>query len=64
MADEPVTSLDWKTVHAQERAAIREPDGRNDGPDRPFTGLAFSGGGIRSATFNSILTRPKQMVSA
>jgi hypothetical protein len=51
MADEP-TSLDWDTVHASERAAIREPDGRSDGPDRPLTGLAFSGGGIRSATFN------------
>ena len=57
MAEEPVTSLDWKTVHAQERAAIHEPDGRNDGPDRPFTGLAFSGGGIRSATFNLGITQ-------
>ncbi|MFP5417717.1 MAG: hypothetical protein ACLGHA_01045 [Gammaproteobacteria bacterium] len=46
------TWLDWDTVHAQERAAIREPDDRCDGPDRPMTGLAFSGGGIRSATFN------------
>ncbi len=51
MADAP-TSLDWTGVHAQERTAIREPDGRNDGPYRPLTGLAFSGGGIRSATFN------------
>lgn len=51
MADTP-TSLDWDYVHARERAAIREPDGRHDGPARPLTGLAFSGGGIRSATFN------------
>jgi hypothetical protein len=51
MADAP-DSLDWEHVHALERAAIREPDGHNDGPDRPLTGLAFSGGGIRSATFN------------
>ena len=51
MVDTP-TSLDWERVLAQERAAIREPDGRHDGPDRPLTGLAFSGGGIRSATFN------------
>jgi hypothetical protein len=51
MAETP-GSLDWDRVHAQERAAIREPDGRHDGPERPLTGLAFSGGGIRSATFN------------
>jgi hypothetical protein len=51
MAEAP-GSLDWDTVHKRERAAIREPDGRNDGPDRPLAGLAFSGGGIRSATFN------------
>jgi hypothetical protein len=51
MAEAP-TSLDWEHVHAQERAAIREPDGHHDGPDRPLAGLAFSGGGIRSATFN------------
>jgi hypothetical protein len=56
MADAP-TSLDWHSVHAQERAAIREPDGRNDGPERPLTGLAFSGGGIRSATFNLGITQ-------
>jgi hypothetical protein len=56
MADTP-TSLDWDQVHAQERAAIREPDGRHDGPDRPLTGLAFSGGGIRSATFNLGVTQ-------
>ncbi len=40
MADAP-TSLDWENVLAQERAAIREPDGRHNGPDRPLTGLAF-----------------------
>ncbi|MDP2028791.1 MAG: hypothetical protein Q8K12_04055 [Thiobacillus sp.] len=51
MPDAP-TSFDWEHVYAQERAAIREPDGRNDGPNRPLSGLAFSGGGIRSATFN------------
>lgn len=51
------TSLDWDTVHAQERAAIREPDGHSEGPDRPMTGLAFSGGGIRSATFNLGITQ-------
>ncbi|WP_296888556.1 hypothetical protein, partial [Thiobacillus sp.] len=56
MADAP-TSLDWNSVHAQERAAIREPDGRNDGPERPLMGLAFSGGGIRSATFNLGITQ-------
>ena len=56
MSDQP-TSIDWNTVHAQERAAIREPDGRTDGPDRPMTGLAFSGGGIRSATFNLGITQ-------
>lgn len=50
--DKAPGSLDWNAVFAQERAAIREPDGRSDGPDRPLTGLAFSGGGIRSATFN------------
>lgn len=44
--------LDWDRVLARERAAIREPDGQSDGPERPLTGLAFSGGGIRSATFN------------
>src|SRR5512139_3657988 len=56
MADAP-TSLDWEHVLAQERAAIREPDGRDDGPDRPLAGLAFSGGGIRSATFNLGITQ-------
>ncbi|MBI3433089.1 MAG: hypothetical protein HY018_12865 [Hydrogenophilales bacterium] len=56
MADTP-TSLDWERILAQERAAIREPDGRQDGPDRPLTGLAFSGGGIRSATFNLGVTQ-------
>lgn len=48
----PVGSSPWNDVLAAERAAIREPDGQNLGPDRPLTGLAFSGGGIRSATFN------------
>ena len=56
MADAP-TSLDWEHVHAQERAAIREPDGHHQGRDRPLTGLAFSGGGIRSATFNLGITQ-------
>ncbi|MGB5147180.1 MAG: patatin-like phospholipase family protein, partial [Porticoccaceae bacterium] len=44
--------LGWDEVLARERTAIREPDGQSDGPERPLTGLAFSGGGIRSATFN------------
>jgi len=56
MADKP-SSLDWDTVQAQERAAIREPDGHHGGPNRPLTGLAFSGGGIRSATFNLGITQ-------
>ena len=50
--NQPENALDFATVHARERAAIREPDGRHDGPNRALTGLAFSGGGIRSATFN------------
>ena len=45
-------SQPWSDVLHNERAAIREPDGQTLGPDRPLTGLAFSGGGIRSATFN------------
>jgi len=40
MADPP-GSLDWETVHAQERAAIREPDGRQRRPRPPFTGCLF-----------------------
>ncbi|MBW8329716.1 MAG: hypothetical protein K0M48_11365 [Thiobacillus sp.] len=56
MAETP-TSLDWEHVHAQERATIREPDGHHDGAERPLTGLAFSGGGIRSATFNLGITQ-------
>lgn len=56
MTDTP-TSLDWAKVHALERASIREQDGRNDGPNRPLMGLAFSGGGIRSATFNLGITQ-------
>jgi len=57
MADAPIPSLDWVSVHARERATIREPDGRSDGPERPLMGLAFSGGGIRSATFNLGITQ-------
>lgn len=45
-------SRPWRDVFRDERAAIREPDGQALGPDRRLTGLAFSGGGIRSATFN------------
>lgn len=52
MAVDPIGSSPWSEVLAAERAAIREPDGQNLGPDRPLAGLAFSGGGIRSATFN------------
>ena len=51
------TSFGWDHVRAQERDTIREPDGRHDGPNRPLTGLAFSGGGIRSATFNLGVTQ-------
>lgn len=54
---EPSTSFDWDHVRAMERDVIREPDGRHDGPGRPMTGLAFSGGGIRSATFNLGVTQ-------
>ena len=54
---EPTTSFDWDHVRAMERDVIREPDGRHDGPGRPMTGLAFSGGGIRSATFNLGVTQ-------
>lgn len=50
--DESTSSQPWSEVFQRERAAIREPDGQTLGPDRPLTGLAFSGGGIRSATFN------------
>jgi hypothetical protein len=56
MSETP-TSLDWEQVLAQERAAIREPDGQHAGPERPLAGLAFSGGGIRSATFNLGITQ-------
>lgn len=56
MADAP-TSSGWDHVLAKERDTIREPDGRHDGPNRPLTGLAFSGGGIRSATFNLGVTQ-------
>lgn len=52
MADAPTSFDYWGHVLASERDTIREPDGRHDGPNRPLTGLAFSGGGIRSATFN------------
>lgn len=50
--DESTSSQPWSEVFQRERAAIREPDGQTLRPDRPLTGLAFSGGGIRSATFN------------
>lgn len=49
---EPVPSFDFDAIHAQERATIRTPDSILADPERPLTGLAFSGGGIRSATFN------------
>ena len=50
--EESTRSQPWSEVLRNERSAIREPDGQTLGPDRPLTGLAFSGGGIRSATFN------------
>ncbi|MGA7950111.1 MAG: hypothetical protein WCA45_08130 [Thiobacillaceae bacterium] len=52
MTDPQRDGLDFSTIHAQERAAIREPDGSSGNAEKPWTGLAFSGGGIRSATFN------------
>jgi hypothetical protein len=45
-------SLDFTALHAQERASIRMPDALPINPSRALTGLAFSGGGIRSASFN------------
>ena len=52
MTDPQRDGLDFSTIHAQERAAIREPEGSSGNAEKPWTGLAFSGGGIRSATFN------------
>lgn len=48
----PVTSSDFDAIFALERATIRTPDTVPADAARPLTGLAFSGGGIRSATFN------------
>ena len=45
-------AFDFKAVHARECAAIHRPEGAQEGATRLLTGLAFSGGGIRSATFN------------
>lgn len=52
MRDPQRDGLDFSTVHAQERAAIRQPEGNSGTAQKPWIGLAFSGGGIRSATFN------------
>jgi hypothetical protein len=52
MTDTRGEDLDFSTTQAQERAAIREPEVGSGGAGKPWTGLAFSGGGIRSATFN------------
>lgn len=46
------TLLEFDALFARERKTIRMPGGGDVNPDRPLTGLAFSGGGIRSATFN------------
>ena len=46
---EEEAALDWETLAALERQAVFEAAGRD--PDRA-AGRAFSGGGIRSATFN------------
>lgn len=48
MDDAPVTEKEASFI-ARRRSAWGE---RNPGPDAPITGLALSGGGIRSATFS------------
>ncbi|MDP1680899.1 MAG: patatin-like phospholipase family protein [Burkholderiales bacterium] len=47
-----VASTPFSQVFAAELAAIAPADGVASGGQRPLCGLAFSGGGIRSATFN------------
>ncbi len=42
---------DFPTVHRRERESIRRLDGKPLADGQPQAGLAFSGGGIRSATF-------------
>lgn len=49
---QPATASDFDAIHALERATIRTLDPVPAHAERPQTGLAFSGGGIRSATFN------------
>jgi hypothetical protein len=44
--------FDWSALLTQERAAIRMPSAALPDPARAMSGLAFSGGGIRSASFN------------
>lgn len=48
----PAILSEFDAIFASERKSIRIPGGGAADPDRPLTGLAFSGGGIRSATFN------------
>jgi hypothetical protein len=45
-------SFDLSALLTQERAAIRMPSAALPDPARAMSGLAFSGGGIRSASFN------------
>ncbi len=52
MTDPQRGGLDFSTIHAQERAAIRQLEQDGAAAEKPWIGLAFSGGGIRSATFN------------
>ncbi|MBI5616913.1 MAG: patatin-like phospholipase family protein [Gammaproteobacteria bacterium] len=47
---EPVSTIDWATVRMEELRSVRD-HAPESSPDELF-GLAFSGGGIRSATFN------------
>ncbi len=49
---ESATFTAFSEVFAAEQAAIAPSAELNQTPSRPLTGLAFSGGGIRSATFN------------
>ena len=49
---ESATFIAFSEVFAAEQAAIAPAAEPNQTPSRPLAGLAFSGGGIRSATFN------------
>ena len=47
--NDPPTGITWDVVHDEERAALSASLGAT--PGKSIAGLAFSGGGIRSATF-------------